>query len=62
VRRVVITYRNLEGQPSFWADLDGWSFDPKLPADAFTYRPPAGAERVRFDVRPAPGPVEEGGQ
>ena len=62
VRRVVITYRNLEGQPSFWADLDGWSFDPKLPAGAFTYRPPAGAERVRFDVRPAPGPVEEGGQ
>ena len=64
VRRVVITYRNLEGQPSFWADLDDWSFDPRFPEDAFTYRPPAGAERVRFDVRPAPAPapVEEGGQ
>ena len=62
VRRVVITYRNLDGQPSFWADLDDWSFDPKLAADAFTYQPPEGAERVRFDVRPAPAPVQEGAQ
>ncbi|MGH7286391.1 MAG: DUF2092 domain-containing protein [Myxococcota bacterium] len=60
VLRVVITYRNLDGQPSFWADLDDWSFDPKLSADEFTYRPPEGAERVRFDVRPAPAPPTEG--
>jgi hypothetical protein len=59
VRRVVITYRNLDGQPSFWADLDDWSFDPKLPPDAFTYRPPEGAERIRFDVRPALAPDEK---
>lgn len=59
VRRVVITYRNLDGQPSFWADLDDWSFDPKLPPDAFTYQPPEGAERIRFDVRPAPAPAPD---
>jgi len=62
VLRLVITYRNLDGQPSFWADLADWSFDPKLSADEFTYRPPAGAERVRFDVRPAPAPPAEGSQ
>jgi len=59
VLRVVITYRNLDGQPSFWADLEDWSFDPKLSADEFTYRPPEGAERVRFDVLPAPAPPAE---
>ena len=56
LRRVVILYRNLEGQPTFWADLDEWSFPEKLDAALFRYEPPAGAERVRFEVRPAPEP------
>jgi hypothetical protein len=60
VRRIVITYRNLDGQPSFWADLDDWSFAPELSEATFRYAPPDGAERVRFDVRPAPAPSEEG--
>jgi hypothetical protein len=59
VRRIVITYRNLQGQPSFWADLDDWSFAPELTTDTFRYTPPEGAERVRFDVRPAPPPSAE---
>jgi hypothetical protein len=62
VQRVVITYRNLDGQPSFWADLDDWSFAPEIDAATFHYAPPEGAERVRFEVRPAPAPApsEEG--
>ena len=60
VRRIVITYRNLDGQPSFWADLDDWSFAPELSEASFRYDPPDGAERVRFDVRPAPAPSEQG--
>jgi len=62
VRRVVITYRNEDGQPSFWADLDDWSFTPEIGEASFRYAPPDGAERVRFDVRPAPAPMpnEEG--
>ena len=62
VRRVVITYRNLPEQPSFWADLEEWSLSPKLAESAFTFTPPAGAERVRFDVRPAPAPAGEAAQ
>ena len=57
MRRVVITYRTEEGQPSFWADLDDWSFMPELTEATFRYTPPEGAERVRFDVRPAPPPA-----
>jgi hypothetical protein len=59
LRRVVITYRTLEGEPSFWADLDEWAFPEKLPDGAFRFDPPAGAVRVQFDVRPAPEPTEE---
>lgn len=59
VRRLVITYRDVEGQPSFWADLDDWSFAPEIAADTFRFAPPEGAERVRFEVRPAPAPDEE---
>jgi hypothetical protein len=56
VRRVVITYRTLDGEPSFWADLDDWSFPAKLDAAAFRFDPPAGAERVRLEVYAAPEP------
>jgi hypothetical protein len=62
LRRVVITYRNLPGQPSFWADLEDWSLSPELAASTFTFTPPAGAERVRLDVRPAPAAAEEAAQ
>lgn len=58
VRRVVITYRTLEGQPSFRADLDAWSLAPVLGEDTFRYVPPPGAERIRFEVRAAPRPRE----
>jgi hypothetical protein len=59
IRRIVIRYRNDPGQPSFWGDLDDWSLDPALTPATFTFTPPAGAERIRFDVRPAPAPAEE---
>jgi hypothetical protein len=64
VRRVVIMYRNLDGQPSFWADLDDWSLAPEIDAASFRWTPPDGAERVRFDVRPAlaPAPSAAGSQ
>ena len=62
IRRVVITYRGLPGQPSFWADLEEWSLSPTLSEATFTFTPPAGAERVRFDVRPAPAPAQEAAQ
>jgi hypothetical protein len=56
VLRVVITYRTLDGQPSFWADLDGWSLAPEIVDASFRFVPPAGAERVRFEVRASPPP------
>lgn len=62
LQRVVITYRSLPGQPSFWADLADWSLAPELGKSTFTFTPPAGAERVRLEVRPAPAAAEEAAQ
>ncbi len=63
-RRVVLTYREIPGQPQFWADFSGWNMDPEVSADRFAFTPPSGAEKVPF-VIPArdrsPAPPKEGG-
>jgi len=45
-QRLVITYRLAEGQPQFEADFHGWTFNPDVPDSAFTFVPPAGAEKI----------------
>ncbi len=47
-RRIVITYRELEGQPQFWAQISEWDFSPELSDTTFTFSPPQGARRVRL--------------
>ena len=47
-RRIVITYRQIEGQPQFWAQFTEWNFSPALSDTTFTFSPPEGARRIRF--------------
>ena len=47
-RRVVITYKDAEGQPQFRADISDWSVSPKAPESLFTFTPPEGAKRIAF--------------
>jgi hypothetical protein len=47
-RRIVITYRELEGQPRFWAHFVEWDLSPELSDTTFTFSPPEGATRIRF--------------
>jgi hypothetical protein len=47
-RRIVITYRLLEGQPQFWVQFTDWNFSPELSDTTFTFSPPEGATRIRF--------------
>ena len=47
-RRIVITYRQIEGQPQFWTQFTDWDFSPELSDITFTFSPPEGAKRVRF--------------
>ena len=50
-RRIVITYKNEEGQPQFRAQLSDWDLSPRAPADVFAFAAPPGAERIPFLVR-----------
>jgi len=47
-RRIVITYRELEGQPQFWVQFIEWDFSPELSDTTFTFSPPEGAKRIRL--------------
>jgi hypothetical protein len=47
-RRIVITYREIEGQPQFWAQFISWDFSPDLSDTTFKFSPPQGTKRVRF--------------
>jgi hypothetical protein len=49
-RRIMITYRDLEGQPQFWAQFIEWNLSPELSDTTFTFSPPADATRVQFFV------------
>jgi hypothetical protein len=56
--RFVITYREAEGSPQFWAQIVKWNLKPKTPDSLFSYKPPKGAERIPF-VATVVGAVED---
>jgi hypothetical protein len=45
-RRLVYTYKTVEGHPQFWADMDEWKPLSNIPDALFAYEPPKGAERL----------------
>ena len=60
-RRLIVTYRNLPGQPNFIAEFSDWNFAIH-PTDAeFAFQPPAGAIEVALKpVGPAPPSSKKG--
>jgi hypothetical protein len=47
-RKLLITYKTLEGQPQFTAVFTEWSLPPRLPDLLFEFTPPEGVEKVEF--------------
>jgi hypothetical protein len=47
-RRIVITHKELQGQPRVWVQFTEWDFSPELSERIFTHSPPQDAERVGF--------------
>jgi hypothetical protein len=53
-RRLIVTYRDLPGQPNFIAEFSDWNLNIH-PSDAdFTFQPPADAEQVQLKPAAAP--------
>ncbi len=48
IRRIVITHKELQGQPRVWVQFNEWEFSPELSERIFTLSPPDNAERFRF--------------
>lgn len=46
--RVVLTYKNAEGQPSFRAQFSDWNLAPVIQDNQFAFTPPEGARKIAF--------------
>lgn len=59
-KRLIVTYRNLPGQPNFIAEFSDWNFDIH-PSDAeFAFQPPPGATPVELKPVAATKPSAKG--
>ncbi|MGV8075203.1 MAG: DUF2092 domain-containing protein [Syntrophobacteraceae bacterium] len=64
-RRIVLTYKNEEGQPQFWANFTDWNLSPNADPSLFSLDIPKDANRIQFlsqvakSVKPA---AEKGGK
>jgi hypothetical protein len=47
-QRLVITYKQIDGRPQFWAQFAEWNLAPKIPDSLFVFTPPAGAVKIAF--------------
>jgi len=57
-RRLVVTYRNLPGQPNFIAEFSDWDLNVH-PSDAeFAFQPPADATQVQLPVAATTPPAQ----
>jgi hypothetical protein len=50
LRRIVITYREEEGQPQYRAQFLRWNMSPDNVPDLLRFEPPDDAERIRFHI------------
>lgn len=48
--RLVITYKNTEGSPQFWAQFSKWDLAPDTPDSLFAFEAPEGAEMLPISV------------
>ncbi len=48
LQKAIISYKNLPGSPQYTVYLSNWNFNPKTPADTFTFKPPKDAIKIEF--------------
>jgi len=47
-RRMVITFKAIEGSPKVKADISSWNLNPELSASQFDFTPPKGAQKIEM--------------
>ena len=47
-QRLVLTYRDAQGQPQFRAQFSDWNLAPEAPNSMFAFTAPQGAQRIAF--------------
>jgi hypothetical protein len=57
--RVVLTYKNEEGQPQFRAQFSDWNLAPEIDNSQFAFTPPEGAQKIAFAAQ-LPQPTSQG--
>ncbi len=63
-RRIILTYKNVPGQPQFRAEFTDWNLAPKISAETFKFTPPKTAEKIPTllpQSRLQSGQAEKGG-
>jgi hypothetical protein len=48
LQRVVITYKNAEGQPQYAATFKDWNLSPSASSSKFQFEPAKGAAKIAF--------------
>jgi hypothetical protein len=63
-QRIVITYKQEDGKPDFWANFRGWNLSLETPDSLFTFTPVDGMDRIPFvaGMDPDAGMKEQGAQ
>lgn len=46
--RIVLTYKNAEGQPAYRAQFSNWNLVPEVRDSLFAFTPPQGVQRISF--------------
>ncbi len=50
LRRLIVTYRLMPGQPDFIAEFSDWNFSAQPSDAAFEFKPPAGAKQIELQA------------
>jgi len=61
-RRLIVTYRDLPGQPNFIAEFSDWNFNIHTSDADFAFQPPAGAVEVQLKPEAAATPAKAKGR
>lgn len=60
--RIILSYREIEGHPQFWANFSKWDLTPEINKTSFIFAAPADATQIMFAAQfqvPASGPQND---